>query len=272
MKLISWIIFGLSLVLITPSALAYHGGFFSDPDEREERDLRQRVLASNTQSLDGAAVGNLLTHTFPWNPEYTYDDIGHVIRARFDYTMIVASTSDGVWTITTASEKGPLTNCTVSVETINPIGISLDAMPIYAHYSWACLFTQSANVHPHNHTVYINRTATSGNPANPTHESISVLIETEDIVVVNNGINEIVEFTQLYLPTLLFFFLILVAEWKKDLIYHLLTVVLGIIVVGSDIMPTIRLVIVALIIYQIFRAYNVGASNRNKLGVNEHEN
>lgn len=64
----------------------------------------------------------------------------------------------------------------------------------------------------------------------------------------------------------LFFVLMIVAEWKKDLIYHLIVVIMGITIVAAGAVDSnLRFVIVALMIYQIYRAYLVSKVARNSL-------
>lgn len=64
---------------------------------------------------------------------------------------------------------------------------------------------------------------------------------------------------------LLFFALLIIAEWKKDLMYHLMVVILGISLVATDLDTSLRMVIVALMVYQIYRAYLVSKTARNSL-------
>ncbi len=184
----------LCLVLAMPLAAAYHLSSFPNPGPDEVIDLRQRVLATRTVNLDDAPAGNLLTYTFPWDPEYSYNDRGHVIRVHLSYTATFPSLANGAWEIGVAKEiTGNLDSCTVRVETVNPVGITLDAIPVYAHYSWDCLFTASQKVHYHNHTIYVNRTVASGSPSAMTAESISVKLETEDLVIIPNTHKEVLE-------------------------------------------------------------------------------
>lgn len=176
----TWLILALLLV---PSVQAYHLSTLPNPGERETVDTRNRVLATHSTNLDNAAAGILLNFTFPWDPEYSFQDKGHTIRIHVGYTAAWASNSNGAWNVTVASEKGFLTNCTVRVETVDPIGISLDALLVYAHFAWDCIFTVSTNVHYHYHTVWVNRTSLSGTPAAMTAESVAVRLETEDVII-----------------------------------------------------------------------------------------
>ncbi len=174
----------LLLTVLAAPAQAWHLSSLPDPGEREVRDIRNRVLATKTNNLDDAPAGNLLTFTFPWDPEFTHADVGHTIRVHVSYTATFPNTNDGQWNVSVAKEAtGNLDHCNVIVETVNPVGVTLDALLVYAHYEWSCLFTQSEKTHPHNHTVWVNRTAQSGSPNPMESEAISVRLETEDIII-----------------------------------------------------------------------------------------
>ncbi len=170
--------------VVSAPASAYHLSSFSDPEPGEIVDTRNRILASLTRNIDNGAAGNILNFTFPWDPEYSFQDKSHTIRIHISYTVTLSATSDGSWNITVAKEStGFLSNCSVRVETVNPVGITLDALLVYAHFNWDCLFTQSNLPHFHYHTVYVNRTVLSGSPNAPTAETVAVRLETEDVVV-----------------------------------------------------------------------------------------
>lgn len=179
-------VLGLVFILFVcalPAAQAYHLSSLPDPNGRTV-DVRNRVLATYTTNLDNAVAGNLLTFTFPWDPEYSYADVGHTIRVHVSYTATFPSSSNGAWTIAAAKEAtGLIANCAIRVETVDPIGLTLDALLVYAHYQWDCLFTVSSKVHYHTHTIYLNRTVASGSPAAMTAEVIAVRLETEDIIL-----------------------------------------------------------------------------------------
>lgn len=177
----------LVALLCLPTVQAWHlSALFADPQEGEEVDIRQRVLATSTRNIDNGVAGNLLTHTFAWDPEFSYADRGHVIRAQITYTPVFPAGSNGAWNVTVAKEQtGFLAGCSIRVETIDPVGLTLDVLPNYPHYQWDCLFTQSTKVHFHYHTIYVNRTLLSGAPTAMSAETISVKIETEDIVVLS---------------------------------------------------------------------------------------
>lgn len=174
----------LLLTVLAAPAQAWHTSSLPDPGEREVRDIRNRVLATKTNNLDDAPAGNLLTFTFPWDPEFTHDDVGHTIRVHVSYTATFPNTNDGQWNVSVAKEAtGNLDHCNIIVETVNPVGVTLDALLVYGHYEWSCLFPQSDKTHPHNHTVWVNRTAQSGSPNPMESEAISVRLETEDIII-----------------------------------------------------------------------------------------
>lgn len=177
----------LLAMLLVPAVGAYHLSAAPDPAEGDERDIRQRLLATHTVNLDDADAGNLMTFTFPWDPEYSYADVSHTIRVQVSYTATFPSLTSGAWTVQVAKEAtGNLANCSVRVETVNPVGITLDALLVYAHYQWDCLFTISSKVHYHYHTIYVNRTAAGGTPSAMTAETLSVRLETEDVIVLPN--------------------------------------------------------------------------------------
>lgn len=79
------------------------------------------------------------------------------------------------------------------------------------------------------------------------------------------------EFQQALWLFIFWLFLIVMAENKKDMIYHLMVVVLGfvVIVVVPGVLGIPRLVIAAVIVYQFFRIYKLSESNRNSFQKNE---
>lgn len=183
-------IFLLVPILLFPSVYAWHLSSIPNPDSDDEWDIRYRILDTNARSFDVPVAGNLITRTFPWDPEYTYTPVSHLIRAHVTYTAGFSLTTAGTWNITIAKENtGFLQNCYFYVETVNPVGITLDGLPVYVHYSLDCLFTQSQLGHPHNHTIFINRTALSGVPGEPFVESVSYRLDTEDRII-QTGIAE----------------------------------------------------------------------------------
>lgn len=187
---VAFVVVALLLLAAKPVA-GYHLSTLPDPGT-DTVDTRNRIVATYTKSLDDAPAGNLLTHTVPWDPEYSFQDVGHTIRVRIGYTATFPSSSNGAWTVS-VSREGPvaLADCAVRVETIDPPGITLDALPIYAHYAWDCTFTVSQNAHYHSHTVFVNRAVASGTPAAMTAEVVSVRLETEDLVKTGNVLDEI---------------------------------------------------------------------------------
>ncbi len=247
-------------LLFVPGVTAWHLSSFPDPDGRETVDIRNRVIATNAVNIDNGAAGNLMTYTFPWDPEFSFTDTpSHTIRATFSYTIQHPSTSNGAWTVQAAKETtGNLASCSVRVETVDPIGISLDAVPLAQYYRWDCFFTQSANAHPHNHTVYVNRTVASGTPSNPTAESISVRLETEDVVVTDTGINEITEAITAFFPLIILLGLVLWAETKREFMLYVLACVAGALAtltLSTEVAATGRLLIVAITVFMAIRAY-----------------
>lgn len=193
-------------ILFLPCVGAWHLSPFPDPEEGQTWDLRQHLLSTHTTSLDNAAPGNLVTHTFPWDPEYSFTEVpSHVVHVTISYTVQHPSTSNGAWNVTVAKdETGTLPNCTIRVETVDPIGITLDNLLMTQYYRWDCLFiADDSQTHPHNHTIYINRTLASGTPTAPTAETIAVIITTEDVVVTDAGLNEIADAMAIYLPLIM---------------------------------------------------------------------
>lgn len=173
----------LAVLLLAPTAQAYHLSSLENPNGREV-DVRHLLLATNTVNLDNAGAGNLMTFTFPWDPEYSYYAYGHTIRIHVSYTATILQDANGAWTVQVAKEAtGNLANCAIRVETTNPLGLTLDGIPSYATFNWDCLFTQSNKPHFHYHTVYINRTIASGTPSPISAESVSVRLETEDYIL-----------------------------------------------------------------------------------------
>lgn len=206
------------LLIVAVPASAWHlSPGIPNPGPRETVDTRNRVLATQTVNLDNALAGNLLTHTFAWDPEFSFTNIGHTIRVQLYYTATFPSLSDGAWEINVAKEAtGTLTSCAVRIETVNPVGISLDAVPIYAHYEWNCLFTASTKAHPHNHTIYVNRTAVMGTPSAMAAESLSVRLETEDVILVDSGINYTLEAVTAFLPLILAVVLLAITARREN--------------------------------------------------------
>lgn len=220
------------IIFIVPNALSYHLSIFSDPQEGEERTTITRILSTDTRNLNNAPAGILLTQTFAWDPEYKYQDIGHTIRIKITYTATLPSTTDGVWNITVAKEtSGLLSNCFVHVRTVNPVGISLDALIVYPNFEWHCLFTQSTKPHFHNHTVWVNRTSLSGTPGTPFSETISVLLETEDVVVIPDMQTPIAEAITDGINTFFWIFLAITSmilyRYKTNPIYAFLGIVVA---------------------------------------------
>lgn len=72
---------------------------------------------------------------------------------------------------------------------------------------------------------------------------------------------------------ILFIFLIVLAEHKKDMIYHLLALIVGIaaVVIVPEALGIPVYVIVALMIYQIMRAYRLSKTAKNSLDTNAQE-
>lgn len=78
------------------------------------------------------------------------------------------------------------------------------------------------------------------------------------------GFTETEEFQHAMWLFLFFIFLIILAEWKKDMIYYLIAIVVGISVMSViDTIGVPKLGVVALIIYLIMRCYKVSKDARN---------
>ncbi len=179
-------VFLLILLFQVPAAAAWHLSPLPNPQPGQDVDVRDRVVVTNTANLDNAGAGNLMTFQFSWDPEFSYETVGHTLRVGIFYTAAWASSSNGAWNISVAKElTGNITACSVRIETVDPTGLTLDALLVYATFHWECIFTQSTNPHFHYHTVYVNRTVMSGTPAAITAETIAVKIESEDIVIVS---------------------------------------------------------------------------------------
>lgn len=151
----------------------------------DEYDTRLRPLAAFTENVDNAGAGNLVIEDVPWNPPYSFEPVNHTIRVKISLTASVLPNSNGVWRYSIANEFGPLPDCVFELETANPGGFLSGDLVVYPHFDVDCFFRFSTLTLPHTHTFYLNRSVASGSPTALTHESISAIFLSEDVVIMS---------------------------------------------------------------------------------------